>query len=388
MHHEAEYGVCAHWTYKDNVKGQSMARYERRLAWLRQVIEWQDEVNNLPESASEMMANVSLDRVYLFTPEGHVIDMPPGATPVDFAYKVHTEIGHQCRGAKVNGKVVPLNHVLISGDHVEIITGQDSVPRREWLHSHLGYVTTSKAKAKIQSWFGLRERQKNLEEGQRLLKAELQQLGLDSDREVSISGAFNFESDDDFLVALGSGDLQLTDVAEWIAEHELDIRTSTQLPLAFKQDELPMLINGLGGRRHEIASCCNPVLGDSIVGIISDAGLVHVHVQACVEVLQGDPYGRLMRLSWQDDIQAVFSVELEVEAYERSGLLFDITGLFVTEAINVTMMHSVTDREAQRVQLSMTVEVASLKTLIKVLEMMQKIPNVVSARRAATKQDE
>ncbi|MCH1555330.1 MAG: bifunctional (p)ppGpp synthetase/guanosine-3',5'-bis(diphosphate) 3'-pyrophosphohydrolase [Pseudomonadales bacterium] len=388
MHHEAEYGVCAHWTYKDHVKGQRMARYERRLAWLRQVIEWQDEVNNLPESASEMMANVSLDRVYLFTPEGHVIDMPPGATPVDFAYKVHTEIGHQCRGAKVNGKVVPLNHVLISGDHVEIITGQDSVPRREWLHSHLGYVTTSKAKAKIQSWFGLRERQKNLEEGQRLLKAELQQLGLDSDREVSISGAFNFESDDDFLVALGSGDLQLTDVAEWIAEHELDIRTSTQLPLAFKQDELPMLINGLGGRRHEIASCCNPVLGDSIVGIISDAGLVHVHVQACVEVLQGDPYGRLMRLSWQDDIQAVFSVELEVEAYERSGLLFDITGLFVTEAINVTMMHSVTDREAQRVQLSMTVEVASLKTLIKVLEMMQKIPNVVSARRAATKQDE
>jgi GTP pyrophosphokinase len=149
-----------------------------------------------------------------------------------------------------------------------------------------------------------------------------------------------------------------------------------------------MLINGLGGRRHEIASCCNPVLGDSIVGIISDAGLVHVHVQACVEVLQGDPYGRLIRLSWQDDVQAVFSVELEVEAYERSGLLFDITGLFVTEAINVTMMHSVTDREAQRVQLSMTVEVASLKTLIKVLEMMQKIPNVVSARRAATKQDE
>jgi GTP pyrophosphokinase len=381
MHHEAEYGVCAHWTYKEKSPTGRVERYERRLSWLRQVIEWQDEVKNLPESASEMMANVSLDRVYLFTPDGHVIDMPPGATPVDFAYKVHTEIGHKCRGAKVNGKVVSLNQVLISGDHVEVITGNEALPRREWLHAHLGYVTTSKAKTKIQAWFGLRERKKNLEEGQRLVEGELRQLGIDAARKVLIGAAFGFSDEEEFLVALGRGDLQLSDVAEWVAVNELDIRKSSQLPLGFDTDLAPRLIKGLGGRAHEIAKCCNPVLGDSIAGIISDTGIVGVHVQECVEVLQGDAYGRLMRLSWQEGAQAVFSVDLKVEAYDRSGLLFDITALFVKEAINVIRLHSVTDQVAQRVDIDMTIEVESLKTLIKVLEMMQKIPNVVSARR-------
>lgn len=381
MHHEAEYGVCAHWTYKEKSPTDRVERYERRLSWLRQVIEWQDEVKNLPESASEMMANVSLDRVYLFTPDGHVIDMPPGATPVDFAYKVHTEIGHKCRGAKVNGKVVALNQVLISGDHVEVITGDEALPRREWLHAHLGYVTTSKAKTKIQAWFGLRERKKNLEEGQRLVEAELRQLGIDAARKVLMGEAFGFSDEEEFLVALGRGDLQLSDVAEWVAVNELDIRKSSQLPLGFDTDLAPRLIKGLGGRAHETAKCCNPVLGDSIAGIISDTGIVGVHVQECVEVLQGDAYGRLIRLSWQEGAQAVFSVDLKVEAYDRSGLLFDITALFVKEAINVIRLHSVTDQVAQRVDIDMTIEVESLKTLIKVLEMMQKIPNVVSARR-------
>ena len=383
MHHEAEYGVCAHWTYKDNASHEKGERYERRLAWLRQVIEWQDEVKNFPDSANEMLANVSLDRVYLFTPEGHVIDMPPGATPVDFAYKVHTEIGHRCRGAKVNGKIVPLNHALMSGDHVEVITAEEAMPRREWLHTHLGYVTTSKAKAKIQSWFGLRERQKNLEEGKRLVEAERAQLGIDGQQYVEVAEAFEFESEDEFLVALGRGDLQLSDVAEWLAGNELDIRQTSQLDLALDAQQGAVPIKGLGGRPHQIATCCDPIVGDSIVGIIDDDGVVGVHTQDCVEVMQGDAYGRLMRLSWRDDAQAVFLVDLEVQAYDRSGLLFDITALFVNESINVMMMHSVTNKPAQRVDLTMTIEVGSLRVLIKVLEMMQKIPNVVSARRCA-----
>lgn len=383
MHHEAEYGVCAHWSYKGSDIDDRGERYDRRLAWLRQVIEWQDEVKNFPDSASEMMANVSLDRVYLFTPEGHVIDMPPGSTPVDFAYKVHTEIGHRCRGAKVNGKVVPLNQPLVSGDHVEVITGDESQPRREWLHAHLGYVTTSKAKAKIQSWFGLRERQKNFEEGRRLIVGELNQLNIDLHQYVSVSEAFEFENEEEFLVSLGRGDLQLSDVAEWLATHELDLQESSQLDLGLGANEASSGIDGLGGRQHQMASCCSPVLGDSIVGIIDDAGIVSVHMQDCVEVLRGDAYGRLMRLSWQADARAIFLVDLEVEAYDRSGLLFDITALFVKESINVMMMHSVTNKPAQRVDLTMTIEVASLKILIKVLEMMQKIPNVVSARRAS-----
>ncbi len=384
MHIEAEYGVCSHWQYKNNADVDKSARYERRLELLRQVIEWQSEVKQLPASSKEVLANVSLDRVYLFTPDGHVIDMPPESTPVDFAYRVHTEIGHRCRGAKINGRIVPLNHRLQSGDRVEIVTGDDSAPRREWLHSHLGYVTTSRAKSKIQGWFHRQARQKNIEEGQRVLEAELKHLGLDQYAHQDLNSALGYTSDDDLLFALGSGDLELSDVVEEIARAASILKLDSQMNLGFEAEgKVPSLISGIGDRAHSVAQCCQPIPGDAIAGILEDDGVVTVHMQDCVQVLNADVYGRLMRLSWQDDIQESFNVNLEVLGYDRPGILFEIAGLFVTEQINISMLHSESSKETGRVEIQMSIEVGSIKPLIRVLELIQQIPNVASVRRLA-----
>ncbi|MFZ9128794.1 MAG: RelA/SpoT family protein [Pseudomonadales bacterium] len=384
MHIEAEYGVCSHWQYKTNADVDKSARYERRLELLRQVIEWQSEVKQLPASSKEGLANVSLDRVYLFTPDGHVIDMPPESTPVDFAYRVHTEIGHRCRGAKINGRIVPLNHRLQSGDRVEIVTGDDSAPRREWLHSHLGYVTTSRAKSKIQGWFHRQARQKNIEEGQRVLEAELKHLGLDQYAHQDLNSALGYTSDDDLLFALGSGDLELSDVVEEIARAASILKLDSQMNLGFEAEgKVPSLISGIGDRAHSVAQCCQPIPGDAIAGILEDDGVVTVHMQDCVQVLNADVYGRLMRLSWQDDIQESFNVNLEVLGYDRPGILFEIAGLFVTEQINISMLHSESSKETGRVEIQMSIEVGSIKPLIRVLELIQQIPNVASVRRLA-----
>jgi len=383
MHHEAEYGVCAHWQYKSLVPKDRTAKYERRVEWLRQILEWQDEVRGLPGTAKEILANVSLDRIYIFTPDGHVVDMPPNATVVDFAYRVHTEIGHKCRGAKINGKMANLDHKLKSGDQVQIITGDEVAPRREWLHTHLGYVNTSRAKAKIQSWFSHREKIRNLEDGRKILMAELQQLGIEHFDYAYLLSEFGHEHKDEFFYALAVGEIQLADVVELIASESEIALPSPQASVELQgQEQKAALVAGMGDRDYLMAKCCNPVLGDPIAGIIDDQDIVNVHLHDCIQVLNADVYGRLMRLNWREDVQASFPVTVDVEAYDRSGLLFDITSIFLDELINIIVMNSVTDKASHTVIIKMTIEVASLKRLIRALELMQQLPNVVSARRS------
>jgi GTP pyrophosphokinase len=397
MHREAEYGVCAHWQYKSLVAEDRSAKYERRMEWLRQILEWQDEVRGLPGTANEILANVSLDRIYLFTPDGHVVDMPPDATAVDFAYRVHTEIGHKCRGAKINGKMVNLDHKLKSGDHVQIITGDEVAPRREWLHAHLGYVTTSRARTKIQAWFGHRAKIRNVEDGRKILMDELRQLGIEQVDHTPLLREFSYEHSDEFFYALAVGDIQLTDVVELIVSESEIALASPSVPLEHqepeqearhqrqesRESELPLaLIIGMGDREHLIAECCNPVLGDPIAGIMDDEGVVNVHLHDCIQVLNADVYGRLMRLSWREDVDAAFPVTIDVDSYDRPGLLFDITGIFFDELINVIMMNSVTDKVRHTVNIKMTIEVVSLERLIRALELIQQLPNVISARRS------
>ncbi len=383
MHHEAEYGVCAHWQYKSLVRKDRTAKYERRVEWLRQILEWQDEVRGLPGTAKEILANVSLDRIYIFTPDGHVVDMPPNATAVDFAYRVHTEIGHKCRGAKINGKMANLEHKLKSGDQVQIITGDEVAPRREWLHTHLGYVNTSRAKAKIQSWFSHREKIRNLEDGRKILMAELQQLGIEHFDYAYLLSEFGHEHKDEFFYALAVGEIQLADVVELIASESEIALPSPQASVELQgQEQKAALVAGMGDRDYLMAKCCNPVLGDPIAGIIDDQDIVNVHLHDCIQVLNADVYGRLMRLNWREDVQASFPVTVDVEAYDRSGLLFDITSIFLDELINIIVMNSVTDKASHTVIIKMTIEVASLKRLIRALELMQQLPNVVSARRS------
>jgi GTP pyrophosphokinase len=385
MHNEAEFGVCSHWQYKspgDTVESNS---YEERIEWLRQILEWQDELVDVPDLAKEILTDVNMDRVYMFTPEGHVVDMNPGATPIDFAYRVHTEVGHKCRGAKVNSRVVPLNTVLKSGDQVEIIVGDEAEPRREWLHEHLGYVTTARAKAKIQSWFGHREKQKNIDEGKKVLLDELSHLGIDRLDFVELMGKVQFKTTNELFYAIALGEVNVVDVAELaaeIAEFEVD---NSQLNLGLQDkdsDSDKLLVAGLGGLDYVISDCCKPVPGDSIVGVIDDKNKVHVHLQDCLQALKADVYGRIMRLDWKEEVDATFPVSIDVRAYDRSGLLYDITGIFMNESTNVVSIHTVSGEERNQVTLKMQIEVDKLTQLLRILEMIEQLPNVITARRS------
>lgn len=389
MHEEAEFGVCSHWQYKtydgSEPEEEEPKAYQDRISWLRQILDWQEELGDVSEIAKAVLDEASLDRIYVYTPEGHVIDMMPGATPVDFAYRVHTEVGHRCRGARVNNRVVSLNTKLRSGDQIEIITADEAEPRREWLHDHLGYVTTSRARAKIQSWFGNRTKRKNTLEGEKLLAAELRYLGLDHIDPAALLPVLRFKSLSSLYAAIGAGDINAFDVIDAAATELEAFGSDNQLDFPFRDEKeasSTAVLVGVGDLPFVIEECCKPLPGDAIVGLIDDDSLIHVHSQGCIQALQGDSYGRLMRLDWNMTMKRVFPVQVNVEAYDRFGLLHEITGVFVDQQSNVTAMNSITDKQNNRVALTMTMEVTSLNELVRTLEKIEQLANVISARRA------
>jgi GTP pyrophosphokinase len=383
MHEEAEYGVCSHWLYKVPEGKTQSEMYEERLEWLRQILDWQDEFDDAPDLAKEILDDVAMDRVYMYTPEGHVVDMSPGSTPVDFAYRVHTEVGHKCRGAKVNGRVVPLNTALKSGDKVEIINGDEVAPRREWLHEHLGYISTSRARAKIQAWFGQREKQKNIDDGKKLLVDELSQLGVEKLDFEQLAEKLSEPSLGALFYAIGVGAQETSEVVDRAVE--LAEARDNQLTLGFvEKDNEKVILSGLGGMDYIISECCKPVPGDSIVGVIDDDSLVNVHLQDCLQALKADIYGRLIRLDWQEEVSSTFPVSIEVSAYDRSGLLYDITGIFMREDTNVLSIQTVSDKQNNMVILKMVIEVTKLSRLLGTLERIEQLPNVITARRTIT----
>ena len=381
MHEEAEFGVCSHWQYKDTDDLKGSESYEQRIAWLRQIIEGQDEED---DSELDLFSALSVDRIYVFTPDGDVVDMMPGATPIDFAYRVHTEIGHKCRGAKLNGRVVPLNTAMSSGDRIEIIVGDEPEPRREWLHEHLGYVATSRARAKIQGWFARREKEKNVEEGKKLLVEELSHLGVEHFEFSDLVDRMDYESPNELFYAIAVGELTAFDVVEEAADLvQLDI-SDHQLVLDIGAAENKATIKGQGDLDFEMSECCQPVPGDLIVGVVDDADLVHVHRHDCLQALKADVYGRLMSLEWKESVEVTFPVSIEVLAYDRFGLLHDITGILMREHTNVRSTTTVTDRHNNRVSIKMVIEVVQLNKLLQTFEKIKQLPNVTSARRTVS----
>lgn len=383
MHEEAEYGVCSHWLYKVPEGKTQSEMYEERLEWLRQILDWQDEFDDAPGLAKEILDDVAMDRVYMYTPEGHVVDMSPGSTPVDFAYRVHTEVGHKCRGAKVNGRVVPLNTSLKSGDQVEIINGDEVAPRREWLHEHLGYVSTSRARAKIQAWFGQREKQKNIDDGKKLLVDELSRLGVENLDFQQLAEKLSEPSLEALFYAIGVGAQETSEVVDCAVQ--LVGARDNQLTLGFvENDNDKVILSGLGGMDYVISDCCKPLPGDSIVGVIDDDSVVNVHLQDCLQALKADIYGRLIRLDWQEGVSSTFPVNIDVTAYDRSGLLYDITSIFMREDTNVLSIQTVSNKQNNMVILKMVIEVTKLSRLLGALERIEQLPNVINARRTIT----
>ena len=386
MHEESEYGVCAHWRYKGTDKENAQDSYEQKISWLRQVLEWHDELGGEP--LKDDLRSVNQDRIYVFTPEGHVVDLPKTATPLDFAYRIHTDVGHRCRGAKVNNRIVPLNYHLNNADQVEILTGKREAPSRDWLSPALGYVNTARARAKVQHWFKVQARDQNIAEGQALLDREFKRLALlDLDFE-ELAQRLHFANLDDLYAAVGASDVGVGQVLN-AAQKLLDLANPKEPVIPFrakssnKKKESDFYIEGVGNLLTQIANCCNPVPGDAITGYITLGKGVSIHRQDCSNVLQlqADEPQRIIKVEWGSAPQSAYSVDLIIEAYDRYGLLRDITALLDNERINISALQTLSDKRKNTVDMLITAEIRSINELSRILTRLNQLPNIASARR-------
>lgn len=390
MHEEAELGVCAHWRYKGTDVKSGSNHYEEKISWLRQVIEWHEELGDIGGLAEQLRVDIEPDRVYVFTPDGHAIDLPKGATPLDFAYRVHTEIGHNCRGAKINGRIVPLTYSLQTGEQVEIITSKQGTPSRDWLNPNLGYVTTSRARAKIVHWFKLQDRDQNVAAGKQLLERELARLALVGADFDKLAEKANLKTAEDLFAALGAGDVRLAhavNLAQQLLEPE---RSNEQLELiprkaqGFKPGKRgDIQIQGVGNLLTQMAGCCQPLPGDPIVGYITLGRGVTIHRQDCPTALQQtarEPE-RMIQVSWGPVPVQTYPVEIVIKAYDRSGLLRDVTQVLLNEKLNVLAVNTRSNKEDNTASMSITVEIPGLDALGRLLARIGQLPNIIEARR-------
>lgn len=391
MHDDAELGVCAHWRYKGHDTNAKSRSYEEKIAWLRQVLEWQDEVGGFGDLREGLASDVAPDRIYVFTPDGHVIDLPRVATPIDFAYRVHTEIGHRCRGAKINGRIVPLTYKLKSGQQVEILTATKGGPSRDWLNPSLGYVRTSRARAKIQAWFKHQARDQNLDEGRALFEREMRRLDVDGLDLPKLADAVNYQNADDMYAAIGAGDLRIGQVlhqaqqlfGETDDQEQLERLLAKPRRLPSKTPKSDITVLGVGNLKTSMANCCRPVPGESIVGFITQGRGVTVHRQDCSNILQlrmEEPQ-RIIEVEWGERAHTRYPVTIEIQAWDRSGLLRDVTGLLGNEKVNVLAVNTLTDTNEGIARLRITLEVDGLESLGRLFSRIQQLPNVTEVRR-------
>ncbi|MGB3621465.1 MAG: TGS domain-containing protein, partial [Ketobacter sp.] len=390
MHDEAELGVCAHWRYKEGSTGKS-GSYDDKIAWLRQVLEWQEELGDSAVSSvfSEFSEDIVDERVYIFTPEGHVVDLAQGATPLDFAYHIHTEVGHRCRGAKVNGRIVPLNYQLQTGEQVEILKGNESRPSRDWLQSSLGFIGTSRARAKVVHWFKLQDRDRNIEDGREILEKEFKRLDVNKVNLGQVAEGLNLRTAEDIYAAVGAGDLRISQVLNGIQELEGGERQQELIPLDLRKPRVNPInsefsINGVDNLMTTIAGCCKPVPGDEVVGYISVGRGVTVHRRHCKELqrlleVHGD---RVVDVSWSADAGRTYPVEVFIKAYDRQGLLRDITHVLAGERVNVTAISTLSNPSDHMATMSLTMEINSLVSLGDVLARINQLSNVIEVRRS------
>lgn len=390
MHEEAELGVCAHWRYKGTDVRNSSSSYEEKIAWLRQVLEWQEEVGDVSEIAQQLSADIGADRIYVFTPDGHVVDLPNGATPVDFAYRVHTEVGHACRGAKVNGRIVPLTYPLRTGEQVQILTSNNPAPSRDWLNPSLGYIQTSRSRAKVVHWFKEQDRDQNIVDGRILLEDELRRLSIGDVAFKDLAEQSNYQTSDDMFAAIGAGDLKPTHVAHIAQkllqpkEQQLDLGLSIpKKPARQQRSTDDVQIKGVGRLLTTMANCCSPLPGDPIVGYITVGRGVSIHRQDCMNVLQLQDMepNRIIEVSWSQAPDAVYAVAIEVQAYDREGLLRDITTILANERVNLTGVNTYSDKAENTAMITIMMEVDSLESLGKVLAKVKQLPNIIDVRR-------
>jgi len=384
MHQKAELGIAAHWRYKENVPRDDA--YERKIVWFRSLMEWRQDVQDAGEFVDGLKSDVFQDRVYVFTPKGDIIDLPAGSTPIDFAYQVHTDIGHRCRGSKVNGKLVSLDYVLKTGEQVEILTAKRGGPSRDWLNDNLGLVRTQGARAKIRHWFRKQAREQNITQGRALLERELKRLGVGDINLEQLARHLECKAVDDLMVGIGCGDIPLVRISSHLMhdEEDEDGLKFGMRPLA--DSRVPshdtITVVGLKGLLTNMAHCCNPVPGDDIIGYVTRGRGATVHRRDCPNILRLRESERLVRVAWGEPKRA-YPVAVQVKAYNRDGLAKDVSTLVADDGINMGLVQSEVDHSPKisMAVLNLILEVRDVDQLTRVLTRIETLPNVIEARR-------
>lgn len=390
MHDEAELGVCAHYLYKEGGgREASQGRYDDKITWLRQVLEWHESLGeaDVDNFLAHMSSEALDDRVYVFTRDGHVVDLSSGSTPLDFAYHVHTEVGHRCRGAKINGRIVPLSYQLHTGEQVEILTGKESSPSRDWLNPHLGYINSTKARAKIQQWFKMQDRDVHLKDGRAILDRELERVSLRHVNVHKVALELNLKTADDLYVAIARGDLRLGRVLQAVQitepfEPKKDvIEVKEAAPVLDRTQGIE--VEGVSDLLSQTAGCCKPLPGDAVMGYISMGRGVVVHKKECAELgrLTDKEPIRIIAVDWSGSEDQGYPVDLLIQAYDRKGLLKDISLLLSDVGVNVLNFNTNTDKQSNFASMRVTAEVDGLAQLGRVLTKLAQLPNIVAVRR-------
>jgi len=393
MHEHAELGVAAHWRYKEG--GPNDPAFDNKIAIMRQLLDSSDDELDDESLLDSFTSATSEDRVYVLTPQGQVVDLSLGSTVLDFAYQVHTEVGHRCRGAKVNGRIVPLTYQVSTGERVEILTAKHPNPSRDWLNPKLGYINGARARAKVRQWFKRESRDENLQAGRDALEAESRKLGTDLGDLPEIIERFNQNSVDDLYVAIGNGELTAGQVINAIARKKAaevepqaeDLVTRSPARQRGQQADRAgdVVIEGVGNLMTTMARCCHPVPGDPVVGYVTQGRGVTIHREDCGQVVhwRAENSPRLLQVSWGAQPTTAYSVQILVRAFDRRDLIRDISTVLSASETQVTDISSRLDENADEVSINLKVRVRDFEQLSELLSRLGSVSNVIEARRLA-----
>ena len=376
MHRVNEYGVAAHWLYKEGKAGE---KFKDEIAWLRQLGDWREELDS-EEFMESVKTDVLVDRVFVYTPKGEIKELPRGATPLDFAFRIHTDLGYRCIGAKVNGRLEPLNYALKNGDVVEIMASKvDKGPSLDWLNSELGYVKTSHARSKIKQWFAKQERSQSIETGKQIWDKEVKRLGVGLPAVDTVAGLLNYDSADDLFAALGSGSINSSQIMLKLSGELEPAEEGLEVLPPRKISPVSINVLGVGDLLTRLANCCHPLPGDKIIGYITQGRGITVHRKDCPNIVHEEEKERLVKVDW-GDVTQVYPVTIQVDAWDRVGLVRDISAIIAEEGVNLSEVSTENHRD-DSVTLHLTLEVKSVAQASRIMSRIHSVWNVVSVTR-------
>ncbi|HEY9870621.1 MAG TPA: bifunctional (p)ppGpp synthetase/guanosine-3',5'-bis(diphosphate) 3'-pyrophosphohydrolase [Candidatus Obscuribacterales bacterium] len=381
MHHIAEYGIAAHWRYKESgepVKADT--HVDRKLAWLRQLVEWQQDLKDAQEYLNTVKMDLFADEVFVFSPRGDVFDLPTGSNPIDFAYRIHTDVGHHCIGARINDRIVPLNTPLKTGDIVEIITAKNAHPHMDWLN----FAQTHGAKNRIRQWFKKHHREEHIQQGRQMLEAELGRAALDeflkSDKVKDVARKLNISDASDLLAAVGYGDVSVAQVVNRIREQDQQEKSARKPFPGTQAQEKPSHIGSLGGLMHHLAKCCQPVPGEEIIGVVTRGSGIAVHRSDCQNLLKVDA-NRHMAVDWSQERHTTYPAALKVECIDRVGIANDILKKIADSKINLRDLRVETHRETKTATINLVLDILDIEQLTRVSQAISQISDVLRVQR-------